>query len=390
MWNRNAKSKLSLNLFPAWPVVVGLAALPLVFVACGQNAAITEPPAADVPGNIGEQSRGTGGEAGTPDDSGQAHPNSGTGEVEPDPHDGDSGGTDPGEGGTPGGSPDDGSGEGEGNSDPENDRDGDQGNRDGESGEGERIIVIPGEDGRDGRAGRDGQDGRDGCGERPTVATFTARPMSDAELASVELPYRATRRHAVRTLQIGRPTHARRENYVKDAHQVFAIDLSLPPRAAVKEIHELRFNLSLRKYSRDRYAKTELICFLGERLCSGKRFEARSWQANLNPSFWDDGGRILNTYFSDQLVEQEITATRNARVWDSEALNLDLRSMIEGSDHVDLLDFLYGEADPARFTEKTLLMVIADDTLVRSAQFIVNVEEDTCVSAQAVRENPLP
>lgn len=234
--------------------------------------------------------------------------------------------------------------------------------------------------------GKDGKNGKDGCGLTVHTAVFYAKSMTKDERALYRLPYRSTKARPIKTLQIGEMTGHGPGGlaFVHNSQVVFAIDAFLPPAEAVKSIRRATFEFSLQKLSGDNIPNTEMLCFLDRKLCSGYRYASRSWVQHLNPGFWGKS-EPANRIFAERDLGHFVGKMSERNLWASEATFVDIKDLIVGTAIKDEKTFLYEGLLKDRNVVRTLPMVVTDDTFVRSARLILDMEVDTCVSAELNR-----
>lgn len=255
------------------------------------------------------------------------------------------------------------------------------------------VFVLPVADGKNGKDGKDGKDGvtiigekgRDGCGEVEIPAVkFDAVKMEKSDFNVKALPYMSRKKHPIKVLQLGQSNRRKKgESYVEDAQVLFKFPLRLPPRDAVVRLHTLRIRLAVTKVSEDAFPDTEWLCFLDQKICSGKVYDEKtqkSWQANINHSFWSSLNNDFkaNDEFVTQLKGDKVGRFKGMTLWKSESFELDVASFIKNSKYPDLLSFLYEGADPTKPLVRDLRVAVADDTLVSNATFTLEYMENTC------------
>ena len=246
---------------------------------------------------------------------------------------------------------------------------------------------------------RDGRDGRDGCGKVERTPIFSARPLTDAELKKwSELPYVSTLKskkgahfkHKIDNLNIGQSNQVTSFgfDYVRDANVLFAIDVNgLPPRQAITKLQSALIKMHVRKLSVDGYLNTELFCLMGEKICSGKIYEDKFWQENINGKFF---GKMkpANENFNKKYLTHELGKVAGHGLYTGE-ISMTMSETLQGSNAKDV-EVIYGKTNLAKAkpATNTLYVVVADDTYVSNdARLELTFEEDTC-KTQDVQNKP--
>jgi hypothetical protein len=242
-------------------------------------------------------------------------------------------------------------------------------------------VVIRGADGAPGRAGADG------CGIVTFNQDFHARRLRAEELVLVEtnFPYQSTRRHQIRTYQVGNPqTHQCGLPVMSNGQMVFAVDVTLPNFTSFRSTRETDLIISVTKMVRGRgernFLSTELLCLLnGVNKCSGEAMTARNWLDNRRGSFFANGDPVLSDLFSRALVDSPVERSCGGRrVFAAYNVNLDLQEALPG---VDLSQEIYGssrEDSVSPYVTNTLFFVVADDTFVSEARMNIQLTYDSC------------
>lgn len=203
--------------------------------------------------------------------------------------------------------------------------------------------------------------------------------MSDGEKSSFVLPYRSTRAHVIKTLDIGQPSDKLwAEPVVRDSQVLFAIEMHLPPRAAVLAVTGVTLNMEISKVSRDAFLKTEMICHLESRLCSGQHYlrEEGDWYGNLNPGYWTGASDTIPNDLFSRLVLKPKLAVNGKTLFYSRAAQL---SVLEAFPALAPLEFLYGSSGDKARGAHTAFFAVADDTFVGNAELAVTLTYDSCV-----------
>lgn len=237
---------------------------------------------------------------------------------------------------------------------------------------------------------RDGRDGRDGCGKVERTPIFSARPLTDAELRKwSEIPYVSTLKskkgsaykHKIESLNIGRSNQVTSFgfDYVRNANVVFAIDIQgMPPKEAIVHLQSAQIKMHVRKLSVDGYLNTELFCLMSEKICSGKLYEDKFWQDNINTKFFS-GKKPVNTNFNKKYLTHELGKVAGHGLYTGE-ITMTLTEALEGSRLKDV-ELVYGKTGltKAKPGKNTLYVAVADDTYVSTdARLELAFEEDTC------------
>ncbi|MGK5087997.1 hypothetical protein WDW86_10605 [Bdellovibrionota bacterium FG-2] len=256
-----------------------------------------------------------------------------------------------------------------------------------------RSKTIEGPVGKTGPAGpagpegRQGNDGQDACGIETFSKEFFIRPLRDSEFQNLgPLPYVSTLdhakkkfRHKIRTLNLGEMTgRLSGTPFVRSSQVVFAVDLTnIPPQSTIRKVNSVTLKLGLTRVVRNQKKRSELLCLLNERLCSGAFNLAKTWQDNVNEDFFK-GNEIsnpINAYFSDSFANREIQRIGKYKVY-SEEVTLDLEKLTESSP----LPLLYGKTPETKaLDQRTILMSVADDTFVSNeGALVISMDVDTC------------
>lgn len=237
---------------------------------------------------------------------------------------------------------------------------------------------------------RDGRDGRDGCGKVERTPIFSARPLTDAELKKwSELPYVSTLKtkkganfkHKIDNLNIGQSNQVTPFgfDYVRDANVVFAIDVNgLPPSEAVTQLQSAQLKMHVRKLSVDGYLNTELFCLMNDKICSGKLYEDKLWQDNINGKFFGKR-KPVNQNFNKKYLNHELGKVAGHGLYTGE-ISMSLTETLEGSGTKNI-EVIYGKSNLTKTkpATNTLYFVVSDDTFVSNdARLELNLEEDTC------------
>jgi hypothetical protein len=283
-------------------------------------------------------------------------------------------------------------------------------------------VVINGKNGENGKDGPQGPKGDPACGVA-NGSSFTAPNLNTdfARYKDEELPYLSSDRHHLDKLMVGDVNRFDKdgeklfqgEKYVQDAMVAFHFRLALPPRDAIKHF-DLNSSIirmtDVQRVQDWEFKDTEILCFMQEKVCSGALFgpNENGWDKNINHAFFGHGGKVYNRAFVDQYT---FTERRNIEFpWESKKLHrkmlykaklsvqpnfeLKLADLLKGSAYgggeKQMLDFLYGKADPKKPLERDLEIVMADDTMIKSATIELHYDEDTCVSRPFEVAAPAP
>lgn len=230
---------------------------------------------------------------------------------------------------------------------------------------------------------------------RPGCATMVmppfnilAQPMSKKDVKIEELPYQTTKGssgHNIATLEMGQASKnkfAQGRAYVEDSQVLFKFPVRLPPREAISKFYGASIQLSLLKISGDHHPKTEVMCFIDQRLCSGMVYDEKNWQANINKKFWGNSKpKDLNDFFVKQFIsaDNQADVVNGMDVWTNSAFTFKISDLIQGSKYKDELSFLYEGVKPGMPLEKDIRVVVADDIRVNSpTTMVIEYEENTC------------
>lgn len=240
---------------------------------------------------------------------------------------------------------------------------------------------------------------REGCGLTENSPSIAAKAMiENTDYKTDELPYKSTKAHKVGVIQIGQSSPGKILNgypYVQDSQVLFKVPMHLPPKESITKIYEAYLQLSLTKLSNDGHPKTEWICFLDQKICSGQAFDEASWQGNLNRAFWGEknASKLNNDdmskpgLFSREFISSpgnKIGTIQGMNLWLNESFTIKIEDLIKGSnyekfhDYRDVLAFIYDGAQANTALGKNLRVVVADDTRVSNANLVFEFQEDTC------------
>ena len=241
-----------------------------------------------------------------------------------------------------------------------------------------------GSQGLPGAVGATGRAGKDGCGNIPFVATFDARPLTDAETATAVLPYQSANGHGFTTLEIGDMTGIAPGGipYVQNSQVTFAFDALLPPKVTVQNIQRASIEVAVMKLANACNVGSEILCSLDNRVCSGLAYDKNTWQANYNPAFWGaiDAASTNNTLFSDLLLQHRMKNISN--MWASGNISIDVTDFLKGSKSDDVLQFLYGNDTGNKTADHTLRFALAEDVYVSTAHLTLEFDVDTCAAKE--------
>lgn len=234
-------------------------------------------------------------------------------------------------------------------------------------------------------AGATGPAGRDGCGIMDMApVNVVAVPMEDGDYRAADLPYQSSRAHHIGTLQIGQasPNKATPSGvpYVQDSQVLFKFPMHLPPKESITHLYNAYIQLSLTKLSNDGFPDTEWLCFIDQKICSGKIYQPNetTWQANINWSFWSNLKGDVGDAFVTQLRGDQVARFQGMTLWASDAFTLKIEDLIKSSSYSDVLSFIYDGVDANAPLEREIHAVVADDTRVSSAKLVLEYQEDTC------------
>jgi hypothetical protein len=237
-------------------------------------------------------------------------------------------------------------------------------------------------DGKDGKDGRDGKDGGNACAstvlskENISIGGALSTALDDHRKSNgADLPYnlRVLNKKgkvvpgtaSVSLLTLGGSNAGTKANpYVLNAQVLFEITLNLPPRNKVLADQPIssKLNLGLYKKSNDKILKTEMICLMDEKICSGDMYEDKNFKALINHS---SNYMLANNEFSKQMISK----VKNEEGVNSTQFDMKLLFSKTGKALTDeeLLDLLYGStanSSSDKWITRTLRVVVADDTLV--------------------------
>jgi hypothetical protein len=241
---------------------------------------------------------------------------------------------------------------------------------------------------KDGQNGKDGKDGRDACSSNEfRQYVFTAQRLAPADVKVEELPLKATKQHVIKVKTLGGYTGTvQGQHYVKDDQVLFQLGVNLPPRDAVKKVSSAYLEMDLTKISKDGHPDTEFLCLIDEKVCSGGLYDEKTWQPNINPAFWSKTNNDLKEHgeFVSQFIKMEkVGRIAAGTIWGNETFQLKLTDLVVNSNFEgDVANLIYHDVSPTQRLARNFRVVVADDTYVRKAKLVVEVEENTCLSAQ--------
>jgi hypothetical protein len=251
------------------------------------------------------------------------------------------------------------------------------------------VVVVPGKDGAN---GKDGVNGKDGCGSRRRTIVIKALPMNKNDYKLAELPYRSTKPskkspgHIIPVKMIGQMTStAKGTPFVKDTMVLFKFPMPLPPREAVHHVNSAIIQMPISTLSEDGHPETEFLCLLDSKICTGKVYDSPLWKENINPAFWDQPGNDIHqsTGFAENLVGSKIVGKVGGEtLYRNDAFTITLDEMVKGSKVESVLDLIYADTPKTQGLTRDLKIVVADDTFVSSAELVIDLEENTCITAK--------
>jgi len=261
------------------------------------------------------------------------------------------------------------------------------------------LAGNTGGKGEKGEKGDKGEDGKiiiikepaskEACGPKPAMVPVTIiRSIDPDTISSMRktngnfppyvLPYVSMAKGA-KTIPIisldESNAGSKADPYVNNAIVVFDVQMMLPPRNTVLVDQELSAILDLNLYKHSvepGFEDTEILCSLDKKVCSGKEFTLPEWRRLINKEF--GANPVANDYFAKQLktgIEASKYKVSGRTEWRS-TLGLDLAKLFSkdgttAMSNTELLDYLYGNADPAKPTKRTLHFAVADDVMVGGA-----------------------
>lgn len=224
------------------------------------------------------------------------------------------------------------------------------------------------------------------CGPKLFSKKFPGRPLTEAEklyIAKKQLtPYISTPARHFDTLRLGGKNGITPSGipFVKDAQVLFAVDLiGLPARNTVITLKVLDLSVKINKIWTPEKIKTDMICFLEEKICSGDLYNVPPMIKNINSSFFS-GKEPPNDFFTRQIAET-IPATGAPPQISSAHLTIPLARLLENSILSDPLELIYSKQG-----SKTLYFGVAHDIyLSNTVQLSVELSAQSCEET-----NPAP
>jgi hypothetical protein len=257
--------------------------------------------------------------------------------------------------------------------------------------------------GRDGLNGLNGAKGDTVCGPVPRVLRFPGVATKPSYYANIPLPYynpTGWKKTKIQTLMQGRRNKRHKQlRYTQDAQVLFEVNVKLPPAEAVEAIEYAFLNMDMLKLSKDNFHDTELLCFMDHKICSGAHFHNNEggWEKNVNPEFWNSKDRILaNGMFSDLAIGNAVDSFKGKSVkvggrrirpiwtlWESEQ-SIALSDLLKDSEIKSFMQFFYGDQDRTKPLDRTIHMVVADDTYVSRPNLEIRYIENTCLTQKTI------
>ncbi len=258
-------------------------------------------------------------------------------------------------------------------------KDGENGSNgiDGENG----IDGIDGENGSNGIDGNDGEDGNDGlnvpCNPNKMVTVRTIpRKLTAQEKDALELPYKSNSKHQITILDLGQTQYnpAHKTAYVKNSQVLFGLDFEadLPPKNAINKILDLKIQMKAQKVSLEKnFRHTELICLLGDKICSGNKYDEANWVDNNNADFWSKNN-LVSKEFANR-IQNHLIFDGQYDVFKTDFLDLELATLFSKTEK-EMVDMIYNYAD----SDQTLLWLVGDDLRIQDPQLIIRLRYDEC------------
>lgn len=205
------------------------------------------------------------------------------------------------------------------------------------------------------------------CGPKPFTKQIRGRALSEREkqafLSRKSLPY------AVQLLSPGVKTEAGAGDLsvVRDGEVLFAFDLvGLPAQDSVIAVKDLDLLITVNKLWRPGGEKTDMICLIEEKICSGD-LNQKNLGSKINSEFFK-GKEPPNDYFVRQILQ---TAPPQGKSVTKARLKLPLEKLIENSTFTNTLALIY--------PVKTLYFAVASDVYVqRDVRLSVNMNVQVC------------
>lgn len=196
------------------------------------------------------------------------------------------------------------------------------------------------------------------CGPRIYAKHFIGRPLTEEEkhrfIEGELLPYKSTPANHLHTLRLGGKTGFTKDGfpYVKDAQVLFAVDLKdLPSRESVISVKAFDLNLTATKFwSRDD-TRTDMLCLINQKICSGDVSRKGRMADHLNTAF-SEGKEPPNDFF----LQQILAAERRGQI-SVLRLGLPIDRLMENSTLSNSLQVIYQDS-------KTLYFAVAHDIFV--------------------------
>jgi len=219
------------------------------------------------------------------------------------------------------------------------------------------------------------------CKIREVTHEYAARGFEASEITDWDLPYRSTAAHAVnfRFYQHQDGFFQGEIPFVKDKQIPFLIQALLIDPSEILEVLDVTLVLDLTKLSSDNWEKTELICLLDKKICSGTLYGAKEWQENFNPDFWNTNEAPHNSLFTTELMSRRKpvqSRQKNLYLFDG-TIEFNLDDLLAGSEW-NAEDYLFDGLISGDNLLRTIPIVIADDTVVRYAGLEVTLKQEVC------------
>jgi hypothetical protein len=191
------------------------------------------------------------------------------------------------------------------------------------------------------------------------------------------VPYLSTAQHPINMLNPGQSSGRGGMSFVKDGQVLFAFDIvDLPIRAAVIAMKAFDLNLEVTKLWADGQ-KTDMVCILNQKVCSGDLYSQREMQGNISFAFFA-GKEPPNDYFSRQIPPAAADGLKMVMRTSNAKMRLAVKKLLENSITPDPLKLLYPEGEDA--DRRTLYFAVAHDVYVKkNPRLAVEFSVEHCV-----------
>lgn len=165
-------------------------------------------------------------------------------------------------------------------------------------------------------------------------------------------------------------TPTNKNNYVKNAQVLFAIDIGdLPERSKVVTLKSLDLSLSINKFWTVGEENTDMICLLKEKICSGDIYQQPQRADNINQNFFH-GKEPPNDFFARQVSGPDEMFV-DIRELSRGQLKLPISKLIENSTLTDPIELIYAS--------KTIYFAVTHDIFVRrKIELNVEISANSC------------